>query len=351
VILVSAAVIGALYLLYLVRRIIGLIAVSVFIAIALGPAVEFFQRRRLLRRRSAAILATYLSIFLAVFLIGLAVVPPIVRQTNKFISHVPQYVRDLRNNSTIRKYDQKYHITQKLEKEAAKLPGQVGSAASALRDVTVGVFSAAVTLVTVLVLTFFFLLDGKQMVRWAVKQLGPARGPRLLSIGADVYRSVGGYVLGNLAISLIAGLSTYIVLAILGIQFAVPLAVLMALFDLVPLVGATIAGVIIGIVCAIQDFPTSVIVWVVFLIVYQQIENNVLQPIIYRRTVALHPLVVLVGVLIGAELLGVLGALLAIPVAGAVQIVAKDWWRYRQQGRPRLTPDGGAEGAVDPAVS
>ena len=121
-----------------------------------------------------------------------------------------------------------------------------------------------------------------------------------------------------------------LVLEILKVPFAVPLAVLMAFLDLIPLVGATIAGVVIGIVCAIQDFPTAVIVWVVYLVVYQQTDNNFLQPIIYRRTVALHPLVVLVGVLIGAELLGVLGALLAIPVAGAIQIVLKDWWHMRK---------------------
>jgi predicted PurR-regulated permease PerM len=350
---VSAVVVGALYLLYLIRRIIGLVAISIFIAIALGPAVEFYQRRRFLRRRGFAILATYLSILLAVFLVGLAVVPPIVRQTNKFVSHVPQYVRDLRKNPTIRKYDQKYHVTQKLEQQATKLPSKLGSAAGALRDVTVGVFSAAVKLVTVLVLTFFLLLDGRRIVDWAVRELGPMTGPRVRAIAADVYRSVGGYVIGNLAISLIAGIGTYIVLSILGIQFAVPLAVLMAFLDLIPLVGATIAGVVIGIVCAIQDFPTAVIVWVVYLIVYQQVENNALQPIIYRRTVALHPLVVLVGVLIGAELLGVLGALLAIPVAGALQIVAKDWWRYRQERKERTavaTPES-AGGAVDPAPS
>jgi predicted PurR-regulated permease PerM len=113
----------------------------------------------------------------------------------------------------------------------------------------------------------------------------------------------------------------------------------MGLLDLIPLVGATIGGVVIGIVAALTSFPRDPIIWVAFLVIYQQIENNVLQPAIYRRTVALHPLLVLVAVLIGGTLLGVLGALVAIPVAGGVQIVARDWWSLRRQNRPPLGPE------------
>ena len=130
---------------------------------------------------------------------------------------------------------------------------------------------------------------------------------------------------------MIAGTGTYIVLMILNVPFAVPLSVLMAFLDLIPLVGATIGGVGIGIVAAIANFPTALIIWAIYFIVYQQIENNILQPVIYRRTVALHPLVVLIAVLIGGSQLGVLGALIAIPVAAGLQILVKDWWRARKQ--------------------
>jgi predicted PurR-regulated permease PerM len=193
------------------------------------------------------------------------------------------------------------------------------------------VFSALIQLVSVLVLAFFLLLDGKRMVDWGLGELAPGRERRFRSIADDIYRSVGGYVAGNLVISLIAGFTAWLVLALLDIRFAVPLALLMALLDLVPLVGATIAGLIITTVCAIENFPEAPIIFFVYLIVYQQIENNILQPIIYRRTVKLHPLIVLVGILIGAQLLGVLGVLLAIPVAGAIQIFVKDYWDYRKQ--------------------
>ena len=339
VVLVAAVVAAALYLLYRIRTVVGLVFIALFIAVALGRAVDRFERLGL--KRWLAILATYLTMLLAVFGLGLLIVPPIVSQTNKFIKNVPHYVDDLQKNKTIRDYDRKYHIIQKLKEGAAKLPSRVGDAVGALRSVTVGVFSALVQLITVLVMAFFMLLDGKRIVAWVFRELGPDRGSRARRIADDIYKSVGGYVVGNLLISLIAGIGTWAVLAILGVPFAVPLGVVMAFFDLIPLVGATIAGILIGIVAAIHNFPGDAIVWVVYLIVYQQIENNVIQPIVYRRTVQLHPLLVIVGVLIGASLLGVLGALVAIPVAGAVQIFARDWWQLRTSA---------ASGAVGPVA-
>ena len=338
VLLVAAATAAAFYLLFLVRSILYMVFIAVFLAVALGPAVDVYQRRARMPR-SLAILFVYLTILAAIVGLGLLVVPPIVNGVNHFVNKVPTYVQDLRKNKTVRDYDNKYHITDKLDAEAKKLPNRLGDAASALTSITVGVFSTIFQLVTVLVLTFFFLLDGKRMVDWGLRQLDPARAERVRAMIDDVYTATGGYVIGNLIISVIAGTSTYVVLMILNVPFAVPLAVLMAFLDLIPLVGATIGGVGIGIVAAIANFPTAVIVWAVFFIVYQQIENNVLQPVIYRRTVSLHPLVVLIAVLIGGSQLGVLGALIAIPVAAGVQIVVRDLWRSRK-ARIVTPPEG-----------
>jgi predicted PurR-regulated permease PerM len=329
ILLVTAATAGVLYALYLIRTIVEMVFIACFLAVALGPAVDIYQRRAR-APRTLAILLVYLTILGGIVGLGLLVVPPIVSGVNHFVKKVPTYVQDLRKNKTVRKYDDKYHITDKLDKEAKKLPNRLGDAASALTSVTVGVFSAIFQLVTVLVLAFFFLLDGKRMIGWGLRQLEPERARRLRSVLEDVYNATGGYVIGNLIISVIAGTGTWVVLEILSVPFAVPLAVLMAFLDLIPLVGATFGGVGIGIVAAFADFPTALIVWAIYFIVYQQIENNILQPVIYRRTVALHPLVVLVAVLIGGSQLGVLGALLAIPVAAGIQIAVKDWWRVRR---------------------
>ena len=336
VLLTAIAVLAGLYLLWLIRGVILILFMSVFLAVALGPAVDFFQRR-LRVRRVAAIGLTYLSLGLVATVIGFLVLPPIVEQTVKFVENVPEYVDTIGDNETFRDFDEKYDIAPKLEEEAAKLPDRFGDAASTLQSIVIGVVSAIFTIVTVLVLAFFLLLDGKRIFEWAIDELGPVRGPHVRVIAEDVYRSVGGYVVGALTISLIAGIATYAMLTILAVPFAVPLAVLAAFFSLIPLIGATIAGVLIAIVAALgADFPTDVIAWSVFFIVYQQIENNLIQPQIFRRTVALHPLVVIAAILVGASLLGIVGALLAIPIAGAIQIVVKDWWRMRKAGEPTM---------------
>jgi predicted PurR-regulated permease PerM len=332
-VLVVVGVLAGLYLLWQIRQIVGMLFIATFVAVALGPAVDFYGR---VMPRWLAILGVYLSIGLAVVGVGLLIVPPVVDEVNNFVDNVPGYVQDLNDNKRIREYNDQYQIVDKLEAEAKKLPDRLGDAVGALQSVTVGVFSAIFQLVTVLVIAFFLLLDGKRLMNWLFEQLSPDREKRARQVSGDVYKAVGGYVAGNFAISLIAGTSTYVVLAILGVDFAVPLAVLMAFLDLIPLVGATIGGVIIALVCAIVDFPTALIVWGIFFIVYQQVENNVLQPFIYKRTVSLHPLLVLIAVLIGGSQLGVLGALLSIPVAAGVQIFVKDWWYYRH--RPDTAP-------------
>jgi predicted PurR-regulated permease PerM len=331
VILVAAGVIAALYLVYLVRQVVFLFLISVFLAVALGPAVNALHRSRV--PRWAAILAVYFGILLSLVGIGLAVVPPVVNGVNKLVDNLPGYVTDLRKNKTVRRYDDKYQVVDNLEKEARKLPKRVGDAVGTLRDVTVGVFTRATQFFTVLVMTFLLLLDGGRFMEFFYRQLSPRTQTRARRLASDMQRAVTGYVSGNLIISLIAGSVAFVTLKALNVPFAVPLAVVMAFFDLIPLIGATIGGVILGIVCAIADFPTALIVWGVVFIVYQQIENNLIQPIVYRRTVQIHALAVIVAILIGGELLGVLGVLIAIPVAAMVQIAIKDWWQFRQEAR------------------
>jgi predicted PurR-regulated permease PerM len=347
VILTAIGIFAVLYFLYLIRTVLGMLFISAFLAVALGPIVELLASRGI--KRSLAILLTYLMLLATIFGLGLLVVPPIVNGVNDFVGNVPHYVQDLRNSKTFRRYDNKYKITPKLEDQAKKLPTHLSDAVSGLRSVTVGIFGTIVQLVTILVMAFFLLLDGRRILAFVLRELGPERGERWASISEDVYRAVGGYVAGNVFISVIAGISSYIVMSILNIPFAVPLAVLVAFFDLIPLVGSTIAGVVVGIVAAIVGFPGKLIAWVIFLVVYQQVENNVIQPVVYRRTVAIHPLIVIVAVLIGGSLLGVLGALLAIPIAATVQIVVKEYWQYRtglvlpdNGPAPAPAPEGGA---------
>jgi predicted PurR-regulated permease PerM len=316
-----------LYTLYLVRSVIGLLLIAVFLAVALGPAVDRAARMKL--PRPGAILAVFLGLFIAIFLLGLIVVPPIVNEVQAFADDVPSYIDDIRKNDTLRDYDNKYDITKKLEDQASSLPSRLGDAAGALQSVTVGVFSTVIQLVTVLTITFFLLLDGGRIANFLLSQVRNEHQERVRAVAGDIYNATGGYVAGALTLATAAGISTYILLSILNVPFAVPLAVLMAFFDLIPLVGSTIGGVLVALVTLFADFPQDTLIWVVFVIVYQQFENSVLQPLVYRRAVNLHPLAVITAILIGSNLLGVLGALIAIPIAAAIQITLKDIWANR----------------------
>ena len=319
-----------LYVLYLVRSVVGLVCIAIFLSVALGPAVDRIKRLKL--PRAVSILGVFLGMFLAIFLIGLIVVPPIVNEVEAFAGDVPSYIDDIRSNKTLREYDDKYKITKKLEEQAKNLPSKLGQAAGALQAVTVGVFSTVIQLVTVLTITFFLLLDGGRIVNFILAQVRPEHQDRLRQVAFDIYSATGGYVAGALALATAAGIGTYIILSILGVPFAVPLAVLMAFFDLIPLVGSTIGGVLVGVVTVFGDFPGDTIIWVIYVVAYQQVENSVFQPFVYRRAVNLHPLAVITAILVGSKLLGVLGALVAIPIAAAIQIALKDLWHNRSSG-------------------
>jgi predicted PurR-regulated permease PerM len=318
-----AACCGLIYLLVQVRSTLLLLAIAVFLAVALGPAVDRFSQQM---PRAAAILVAYLMIFLVFSGVIALVVPPVVNGGSDLSRDIPGYIDDLRNNRAIREFDNKYDVTSKLQEEAKKLPDKLGDAAGALQSIAAGAVNAAFQLLTILTMTFFLLLDGQRMARFLVRRFGGEHEERLLGVFGRIYRSTSGYVAGALTISSINGFLTFVVLTILGVPFAIPLSVLMAFFGLIPLVGATIGGIIILVVTLFTDFPSATIIYAIFLIFYQQLENNVLQPFIFKRTVNVHPLAVILGILAGSALLGIVGALVAIPVVAALQIVLREFF-------------------------
>jgi predicted PurR-regulated permease PerM len=321
----TAAFLALMYLLVQIRSTLLLLGIAIFLAVALGPAVDFFARGRL--PRATAILVVYLLLAGVVGGVLALVVPPVVNGATGLSRDIPNYIDDLRNNKTIREFDNKYDITSKLQEEARKLPDKLGDAAGALQSIAASVFNAAFQLLTILTMTFFLLLDGKRIANFLITRFGRHREERLRGIAERIYKSTSGYVGGALTITSINGILTFVVLTILGVPFAVPLAVLMSFFGLIPLVGATIGGVIILLVTLFTDFPSATIIYGIFLIFYQQFENNVLQPFIFKRTVNVPPLAVIVAILAGSSILGVVGALVAIPIAAALQIVIKEYYR------------------------
>lgn len=320
----AAGFLALLYLLVQIRSTLLLLAIAVFFAVALGPAVDFVSRGRL--PRAAAILIVYVLIFCIFSGVLALIVPPVINGATDLARDVPGYVDELRSNRAIREFDNKYDVTTKLREEAEKLPDKLGDAAGALQSIAAGAVNAAFQLLTILTMTFFLLLDGRRIANFLITRFGRHREDRLRGIAERIYKSTAGYVAGALTITSINGILTFIVLTLLGVPFAVPLAVLMSFFGLIPLVGATIGGVLILIVTLFTDFPSATIVYAIFLIFYQQFENNVLQPFIFKRTVNVPPLAVIVAILAGASMLGIVGALVAIPIAAALQIVIKEFY-------------------------
>jgi predicted PurR-regulated permease PerM len=338
------------YFIVLARQALGLVVISLFLAVALGPAVDFFQNRSRIPRW-LSIIVVYIFLLAAIILIGLIVVPPIVTGVQQFAHEIPNKVEELKNTGWIRDLNNRYDVVDNLGSSVSELPKQLGTAAGTLQSVTLGALSAFVQLVSVLTLVFLWLLDGPRIVRWISAQFYGEQKERVERFAGDLYRVVSGYVVGNFLISVAAGTTTYLTLIILGIPFAAPLAIFMAFMDLIPLVGATIGGGIIALACtALGDFPWDPIIWLIVLTAYQQVENNLLQPIVYKRTVQVPPILTIVAVLIGAALLGVLGVLLAIPVAAMLKVLAADVWPEIQKRRElaRKTPNVTSDTLTDP---
>ncbi|MBA2637682.1 MAG: AI-2E family transporter [Solirubrobacterales bacterium] len=330
-VLVVVVVAVALYLVYLLRQPLLWIGLAVLLAVALSPPVGILARRM---PRGAAIAIVYVALLLVPVLLANLLVPPLVGQADALVNNLPGYAREAREllvtNATLRTLDEDYELGAQLERQARELPARLGDAAGVLSGIGLGLASSVFALVTILVLAAFLLGSGGRWID-AVLSLGPRdRADRMRDVLNRIGRAVSGYVAGAFLVATIAGASSYLVLVVLGVPFSAPLAVLMGVFSLVPLVGATIAAVIVGLVTLFTDFPAATIAWAVWAIVYQQIENNVIQPQVQRRAADIHPFVVLVAVLFGSALLGVLGAVVAIPVAASIQIAVREWWTLRR---------------------
>jgi predicted PurR-regulated permease PerM len=319
-----------LEVLWVTRSVLIWVLIALFLAMALNPAVDFLVNRGF--RRGLAVAIVFVGAILVIVGIAATFVPTLVREVDDFANAVPGYIDDItRGRGRLGFLERNYHIVERARQalEKSGVGGVLGLSSTAL-SVTKSIINTVVAVVTIAFLTLFMLLEGPAWVERVYGLIPEESQPRWRKVGGDIYRTVGGYVSGNLLISLIAGVSSTIVLLGLGVPYAVALGLVVGILDLVPLAGATIAAVIVCAVAFLHS-TTAGIVLIVFFILYQQLENHVLQPLVYGRTVQLSPLVVLIAVLMGAELAGVIGALGAIPVAGSLQVVLIDWLDHRRE--------------------
>ena len=308
------------------------VATAIFLALALDPAVGTLQRIRIAGRslpRVVAILAVYLVFLAALVFLILHVFPSIVRDIEGLAKKLPTYVSDFEhwadNNQQFQELNSKYDITQKLTEQASSLPSRLSSGASELGSITVSLLEHLIAAITVLTLTFFLLLDGRGMFQRGTVRLPVPERERACRVGVRVAEVVRAYVSVNLVLAIAAGVLTWGFLEIEGFHLAVPMAVLMAFLDLIPLIGLTIGGFAVAVVLVIDGGPGDAIVWLAIFLIYQQLQDRVIQPLMYKGgALKVNPAVAIVAVIVGANLAGVLGALLAIPAVASLGVVVDE---------------------------
>src|ERR687895_749757 len=353
--LTAAVVLGAFFLLWRVRTFVGWFVISLFLAAVLNPAVNWLQQRHRLIKRPLAIALTYLGLVVALLFIVGIFLPLLVDQINgptKFVNTAAQapegptqYIKGLAQQYGFGELLQRFGV--ELADLRKQLGDLVGNLFSATGQIAVSAAGFVAALATVLTLTFFLILGSERYVNAGVGLFAERHQPLIRRILEQAAGAISGYVSGNLAISVICGVTTFVVLLILGMPYAAPLALLVAVLDLIPLVGATLGGALLVVVGLFVE-PWKAVVLLVFVLVYQQVESNFLQPIVYSKAVQLNGLVILIALLVGGQLLGIPGALLAIPVAEIIRIVATELLAYR---RTRQEASGPAVVSSRPTTS
>ncbi|HET6817712.1 MAG TPA: AI-2E family transporter [Mycobacteriales bacterium] len=298
------------------RQVLVLILVSAFLAVGLDPAVRWLVRQGL-RRSIAVFIITVAALgFFGGFVA--AVAPPIATQSTQLVKKAPDYVKKFDNNSTFQRLDRRYHIVSNLEKRAKK--GVSVDALGGVFGVSKAILGIVASTLTVVILTIYFLANMPGIKRVLYRAVPRTRRARVGLLTDEILDRVGGYVLGNLATSLVAGTATFIWLIAWRVPYPVALAMFVAITDLIPLVGATIGAIGVTAVALFHGVPVGIATFA-FYMAYQQFENYVLQPRIMKKAIDVAPVVTIVAALLGAAMLGILGALIAVPIAAGVQLI------------------------------
>jgi predicted PurR-regulated permease PerM len=335
--LTAAVVCGAFFLLWRVRTFVGWFVIALFLAAVLNPAVDWLQRRHRLIKRPLAIVLAYLGLVAALlFVVGL-LLPILVDQIDSLINFVAAVANAPEGPTEYLKGLARQYgfggVFERFSELLEDVRGQVGVAArnflSSTGDVVVGAAGFVAALGTILTLTFLLILGGERYIDGLVGLFAEAHRPLVRRILARSAGAVTGYVSGNLAISAICGVTTFVVLAVLGMPYAAALALLVAVLDLIPLVGATLGGALL-VVVGLFVAPWKAAVLLVYIVVYQRVEDSILQPLVYSHAVQLNALAIFIAILVGGILLGIPGALLAIPVAQIIRIVVTEVQAYRR---------------------
>lgn len=322
----------ALYLIYLLRTPLMWMVIAMFLAIAVSGPVNVLSRRL---PRNLSIGVVYSLIVLVPVALGAMLLPPLVNSAVNLVHDLPEYINDfqqtLEKDKRFQKIDENFDVQEQLTELQKNLASRIGDAASALSQIGEWVVSSIFGGFTIFILSIFMVSRGRSWVEALVRRRPGPEGKALERtferIGVSVSRYIGGAILQ----AFIAGLAAFVVLSILGVPSPLVLAVIVGVFDIIPMVGSTIAGVIVGAVTLFGGSVLDTAIWAVFVIAYQQFENYVIQPRIQSEAVNLEPFVVLTAVLFGGTLMGVMGAILAIPMAATIMIGWQEWSDFKTE--------------------
>jgi predicted PurR-regulated permease PerM len=315
--------VGLVYLLYRAlvnsESVLILVVIAAFFAIGLNPTVSRLERLGL--RRGGAVGVVFLGVALFFSVVGYAILPPLIEQGSHFIRALPEYVNDLKRNPTIADLDRRFGI---IDKASSYLTDRVGpQAAGNILSIGSTIASTVFKGLTILILTLYFLSSFNAITHTAYRMVPRSRRARVTLLGDEILGRVGGYVAGAFVVALIAGTTSLIWLSALRVPYPLALALVVMLTDIIPLIGASIGAVLVTIVTLIDSIPLGIATFAFFL-VYQQVENYLVYPRVMKRSVDINPAAAIVGALIGGTLLGVVGALLAVPATAAIQLIVRE---------------------------
>ncbi len=320
-----ALVAGLAFFLISAKLALTLTLGSAMAAIAMDHAVEALTRRGL--RRAWAIVAVMLALTVLLVGLGLLLIPPVVSQTKALVAEVPALWHRLRETAFFESLDSRFHLEEQLRESGPAAAGAIAPVLTAIG----GVVSALAALLAFLFLAVFMLIFGPELVALLLAEMTPASRQRYERIAGNIYRRVGGYLGGLLGICAINATLTTVFLVIVRMPFFLPLGILSGTSSLVPYAGPLVTGAIITVFAAITGGAWKALAVAIYFVSYGQLEGNILAPLVYRHTAHVNPLVTLVAILFLAEFMGVVGAVIAVPVAAAAQVVLQDILAMRRE--------------------
>lgn len=324
VLTVMALFLLVLYGIYLTRGVLTWVVTAFALALAMNPPVAWTAKKLAGHNRMVATLLVFLVLIGAMSLLAVTLFPPVVSQTQQLISNLPEYTNQIARPGTFTgDLISKYDLIPRIQDSQSEFVSRLTNASGTFVSVLFGVFSSLIAMVSIFGLTFFMLLEGPTWISmfWLTQPANRrAHGKRLAE---EMYQAMVGYVNGKILAAFLAGLTCAIALMILGVPYAAALALILALLSIIPIFGATIGALIVVAVCLFTSV-SSALIMLIFFFIYQQIENNIIQPYIFKKVLDVSPLLVFISVLVGTTAGGILGALIAIPVTASLQILIRD---------------------------